>query len=215
METIKSKSCNICDEIKLVTFFHKNGPTYHPSCKPCRSIERKKLRYERPDEGTRKCACCEIEKDILEFHSDKSNQNGLQTYCKYCQIQKTKKYTSTLNGFIKKIYKDMYHNAEKRAKKLNIELTVEDIHELYEKQNGFCAISGLNLTHETYAYKDKEHIINRLNISIDRINSNLGYTKDNIQLVAAIVNRMKTDLPDPEFIKICSIITENNKNQTI
>ncbi len=210
METIKSKSCNICDEIKNVTFFHKNGPTYHPSCKLCRSIERKKIRVERPAEGTRKCACCEVEKNISEYHSDKSSSTGLQTYCKDCQTQKTKKYTSTLNGFIKKIYKDMYHNAEKRAKKLNIELTVEDINELYEKQNGLCAISGLKLTHETYAYKDKEHIINRLNISIDRINSNLGYTKDNIQLVAAIVNRMKTDLPDPEFIKICSIITENN-----
>jgi len=55
------------------------------------------------------------------------------------------------------------------------------------------------------------YIINRLNISIDRINSSLGYTKDNVQLLAAIVNHMKTDLPDSEFIKICSIITDNNK----
>lgn len=214
METIKSKSCNICDEIKLVTFFHKNGPTYHPSCKPCRSIERKKIRVERPIEGVRKCACCEVEKNISEYHSDKSSSTGLQTYCKDCQTQKTKKCTSTLNGFIKKIYKDMYHNSAKRSKELIIELTVEDIHELYNKQKGLCAISGLKMTHETYAFKDKEHIINRLNISIDRINSNLGYTKDNVQLVAAIVNRMKTDLPDGEFIKICSIITENNKNKT-
>lgn len=105
----------------------------------------------------------------------------------------------------------MYNNAKKRAKKLDIELKVEDIHELYIKQNGLCAISGLKLTHETYANKDKEYIINRLNISIDRIDSNLGYSKNNVQLVAAIVNRMKTDLPDSEFIKICSIIAENNK----
>ena len=209
------KVCKICKTDKDITNYHKNGTTYHPICKPCRSIERKKIRYERPSEGLRKCASCEIEKNISEFHSDKSSPTGLQTYCKDCQTQKTKKYTSTLSGFIKKIYKDMHHNAEKRAKKLDIELTVEDINDLYEKQNGFCAISGLKLTHETYAYKDKEHIINRLNISIDRIDSNLGYTKDNVQLVAAIVNRMKTDLPDSEFIKICSIITENNKNKTI
>ena len=213
MESIKTKSCKICNEVKDITNFHKNGTTYHPSCKPCRSIDRKKIRYERPAEGIRKCACCEIEKDISDFHSDKSSPTGLQTYCKNCQTQKTKKCTSTLNGFIKKIYKDMYHNAEKRAKELNIELTTEDIHELYNKQNGLCAISGLQMTHETYAFKDKEHIINRLNISIDRINSSLGYTKDNVQLVAAIVNRMKTDLPDSEFIKICSIITENNNKK--
>ena len=210
MEAIKTKSCKVCNEVKDITNFHKNGTTYHPSCKPCRSIERKKIRFERPVEGIRKCACCEIEKDISEYHSDKSSPTGLQTYCKDCQTQKTKKCTSTLNGFIKKIYKDMYHNAEKRAKELKIELTIEDIHELYNKQKGLCAISGLQMTHETYAFKDKEHIINRLNISIDRINSSLGYTKDNVQLLAAIVNRMKTDLPDSEFIKICSIITENN-----
>lgn len=210
----KSKICKICNIDKDVINFHKNGTTYHPACKPCRALERKKTRYERPTEGVRKCASCEIEKDISNFHADKSHPSGLQSCCKPCQTEKTKKYTSTLNGFIKKIYKDMHHNAEKRAKKLEIELTIEDIHELYTKQNGLCAISGLKLTHETYAYKDKEHIINRLNISIDRINSNLGYTKDNIQLVAAIVNRMKTDLPDNEFIKICSIISEYNNKKT-
>lgn len=211
MEAIKTKFCKSCNENKDVTNFHKNGKTYHPYCKLCRSIERKKNRFERPSEGIRKCAGCKVEKDISYFHSDKSNSTGLQTYCKDCQTQKTKKCTSTLNGFIKKIYKDMYHNSQKRAKELNIELTIEDIHNLYEKQNGFCAISGLKMSHETYSFRDKEHIINRLNISIDRIDSNLGYTKENVQLVAAIVNRMKTDLPDSEFIKICSIITENNK----
>lgn len=33
-----------------------------------------------------------------------------------------------------------------------------------------------------------------MNISIDRINSDLGYTKDNIQLIGAMINRMKSDL---------------------
>ena len=36
--------------------------------------------------------------------------------------------------------------------------------------------------------------------------------KDNIQLVGAIINRIKTDLPDNEFIKLCGIITEYNNN---
>jgi hypothetical protein len=212
MEQIQTKSCKICYEVKDVTNFHKNGTTYHPSCKPCRSIERKKIRVERPLEGVRKCACCEMEKNISAFHSDKSSPTGLQTYCKDCQTLKTKKCTSTLNGFIKKIYKDMHNNSKKRAKDLKIDITIEDIQELYNIQNGLCAISGLKMTHETYTYRDKEHIINRLNISIDRINSNLGYSKDNVQLVTAIVNRMKTDLPDSEFIKICSIIYNYNKS---
>ena len=142
MESIKTKSCKTCNEIKDITNFHKNGTTYHPSCKPCRSIERKKNRYERPSEGIRKCASCGVEKDISEFHSDSSHPSGLQSSCKPCQTQKTKKCTSTLNGFIKKIYKDMHHNAQRRVKELIIDISIEDIHELYNKQNGFCAISG-------------------------------------------------------------------------
>ena len=210
---IQTKSCKICNEIKDVINFHKNGTTYHPSCKPCRSIERKKIRFERPVEGVRKCACCEVEKHISEYHSDKSSSTGLQTYCKHCQTQKTKKCTSTLNGFIKKIYKDMYHNAAKRSKELIIELTVEDIHELYNKQKGLCAISGLQMTHETYAFKDKEHIINRLNISIDRINSSLGYTKDNIQWVHKRVNRIKTVLNNEELFFWSKLIYQKNQQE--
>ena len=214
MEDIKTKICKICKQCKESTFFHRNGKTLYPSCKECRSIERKKIKYDAPKEGIRECPCCKNSLDISNFHCDKSQPTGLQSYCKKCQTEKTKKYTSTLNGFIKKIYKDMYHNAEKRAKKLLIDITCDDIHEMYNKQNGKCALSGLQLSHETYAYRDNEHIINRMNISIDRINSNLGYTKDNVQLVGAIVNRMKTDLPDQEFINFCSIVAEFNKNKT-
>ena len=211
MEQIKTKSCKICNEIKDVTNFHKNGTTYHPSCKPCRSIERKKNRFERPVEGIRKCACCEIEKDISEYHSDKSSPTGLQTYCKDCQCEKSKKWASTLDGFIKRLHLDMRHNAKKRAKELNIEISNDDIKELYKKQKGLCALTGIPMTTDTYMTKGNQHIINKMNISIDRINSDLGYTKDNIQLVGAMINRMKSDLTNQEFINFCSIITKYNK----
>jgi hypothetical protein len=210
-KAIKTKICKICNLDKEVTNFHKNGTTYHPSCKPCRALERKNLRYERPTDGQRKCASCEIEKDISEFHSDKSSTTGLQSYCKDCQSEKSKKWASTLDGFVKRLHLDMRHNAKKRAKELNIEITCDDIKELYFKQNGLCALSGLTMTTDTYMTKGNQHIINKMNISIDRINSDLGYTKDNIQLVGAMINRMKSDLTNKEFIDFCSIISEYNK----
>lgn len=211
MEVIKTKSCKVCNEVKDITNFHKNGTTYHPSCKPCRSIERKKIRFERPVEGIRKCACCEIEKDISEYHSDKSSPTGLQTYCKDCQCEKSKKWASTLDGFVKRLHLDMRNNAKKRAKELKIEISTDDIKELYEKQKGLCALTGIPMTTDTYMTKGNQHIINKMNISIDRINSDLGYTKDNIQLVGAMINRMKSDLTNQEFISFCSIITNYNK----
>ena len=67
------------------------------------------------------------------------------------------------------------------------------------------------MTHITYKDDNNKEYINRMNISIDRIDSNLGYTKDNIQLVGAIINQIKTDMSNDEFINMCSIITNYNK----
>jgi len=43
----------------------------------------------------------------------------------------------------------------------------------------------------------------------DSIDSTKGYEKDNIQLVGAIINRMKSDLTDKEFIDICKTVIDN------
>jgi hypothetical protein len=104
----------------------------------------------------------------------------------------------------------MHHNSKKRAKELNIDISCDDIKELYIKQNGLCALTGIKMTTDTYMTKGNQHIINKMNISIDRINSDLGYTKENIQLVGAIINRMKSDLTNDEFINFCFIITKYN-----
>lgn len=50
-------------------------------------------------------------------------------------------------------------------------------------------------------------------VSIDRIDSTKGYTKDNTQLVCDIVNRMKLDLPMNEFVILCKIIYDE-QNRT-
>ena len=47
------------------------------------------------------------------------------------------------------------------------------------------------------------------NISVDRIDSSGGYTRDNIQLVCMAVNQMKSDLDDNTFYDICAAIVRN------
>lgn len=206
-----TKVCNMCKIDKKASDFHKNGDKLYPTCKICRSNKMKAIKYPKPTEGTKLCNSCNTVYDVSNFHGDTSQSSGLQSACIKCQREKTQKCTSTLDGFIKKIYNGIHHNCERRAKKLNIEITIEDIHELYKKQNGLCAISKLKMTHITYKDTNNKDYSNRMNISIDRIDSNLGYTKDNIQLVGAIINKMKTDVPDIDFINMCSIIANYNK----
>ncbi len=59
------------------------------------------------------------------------------------------------------------------------EITLEDLINKYEEQKGLCAISKVKLEH-------KQGVLN--SISIDRIENTLGYTKDNVHLVAKWIN---------------------------
>ncbi len=46
--------------------------------------------------------------------------------------------------------------------------------------------------------------------SIDRKDSRLGYTKSNIQIVSALVNKAKGEMTDDEFFEMCCEVVEHN-----
>jgi hypothetical protein len=47
--------------------------------------------------------------------------------------------------------------------------------------------------------------------SIDRIDSNKGYCKDNVQLCFEDMNKMKSDLSNRGIIRLCKLVTKKNK----
>jgi hypothetical protein len=51
------------------------------------------------------------------------------------------------------------------------------------------------------------------NISIDRIDSSLGYDPSNIQLVCVQANKMKAELNQKELVSWCSDIVEYDKKK--
>ena len=110
------------------------------------------------------------------------------------------KSISKYDQFIQKLFNDLKHNAKTRN--IKVEITVDDIKELYEKQNGICVYSDVKMTHLGYQNKETKdgHIYNKFNISVDRIDSKKHYSKDNIQLVCAQVNRVKYDMNHEEFL---------------
>jgi hypothetical protein len=80
--------------------------------------------------------------------------------------------------------------------------------EIYQKQNGKCVISNVEMTYVA----GKGRVFT--NISIDRINSNIGYEKGNIQLVCFAVNVMKQENTLEDLIYWCREImrTQDAKN---
>lgn len=205
-----TKYCKGCQVTKLRTEFHKNGKTVHPICKICRQSERKTKRYPRK-EGIKKCPTCNTFLDTKKyFNSDQRSPDGLQCYCKGCKELQRYRGFSTFNGFMANLLRDIRGNAKKRGIQVNIVL--EDLIDLYKNQDGMCIYTGIKMTHICKERDTTEHIINKWNISVDRINSDKPYQKDNLQLTCAVVNRLKSYHDEEFFLSLCLGIRWSNKN---
>ena len=84
-----------------------------------------------------------------------------------------------------------------------LDITIEQAWELYLKQEGKCAISGVAIKFSTFYKGDQT-------ASLDRIDSSKGYTVDNVQWVHKTINKIKGTLTDSELINWCKIIAKNN-----
>lgn len=106
-----------------------------------------------------------------------------------------------LEHFIEKMW-----SARSRASKKGLPFNLDEdtIKSIWFKQNGKCFYTKLPMN--SISGGD-------LGWSIDRIDSNNGYTSDNIVLSCWMVNRMKSNMTLGSFIEICKLITENfNQN---
>ena len=94
-----------------------------------------------------------------------------------------------------------------KAKRKNIPftITIQEVWDLFLKQNQKCAISGVDLQ---FAESKKTGEI--MTASLDRIDSSKGYILDNVQWVHKDVNKMKNTTSQSEFINWCKIIANYN-----
>jgi hypothetical protein len=95
-------------------------------------------------------------------------------------------------------------NAIKRG--IIFDLTKEFLWDLYEKQNGKCALTGLNIS---LADKSPEKDNLSCTASVDRIDSEKGYQEDNIQWVHQDLNFMKQRFKQDHFINMCKLVVEH------
>lgn len=208
---MSEKICNTCNEVKTLDSFHKSKSGVlgrHNTCKSCRSVKRKQLNVEAKVEGGKTCPGCNEYREYLMFSRDKSSGDGRQTYCKDCQHENMRRISGTFDGYIKRIFADLRHNAKKR--KIHVGITCQDIIELWNKQNGLCALTGEKMTHLAYTSRDQRSK-NLYNASVDRIDSQKGYTLDNIHLILSAVNTIKWDMSLEDFYKFCNLVSVKHK----
>ena len=87
-----------------------------------------------------------------------------------------------------------------RRKGQEFSITEEDIKELLTHQDNKCFYLGIPFDNNS----------DRYSLSIDRIDSSKGYTKENIRLASSIVNYMKAEYPEEEFWSTVKLLYENH-----
>lgn len=166
------------------------------------------------------CSRCGIVAGLEGFHKDKTKRHGRSYVCKPCASDIASEYYRKNHEKIKArtsawarrnnysyaqlgIYQRLKNcvTRSKLRKKWQNDLDDEFLHSIWEKQDGKCALTGRELTYEAN---------HPFTASIDRIDSSKGYLRDNVQLVGKVINIMKSDLPQDDFIEICKVIARKH-----
>lgn len=144
--------------------------------------------------------------------------NYTSKVCKICsQLENNHKKAFNGCATIGELTGSFYNATKQRAKYRNIEFNVskEFLWNLFLEQNKKCALSGIPLKLLTFnkwsdTGKSRHYDTSMINASLDRIDSDKGYTEDNVQWIHKVVNIMKNTLAENDFIYFCKKVSNNN-----
>jgi hypothetical protein len=142
-------------------------------------------------------------------------EQGRTKMCKPCSAKLTaSKYPPPVNRTGCKGLSGTHYTALKAgAKRRNLlfEVSPEFLWQLYLQQHKLCALSGSEII-LVPAIKDNNVDWNIVTASLDRIDSDKGYTKDNVQWVHKRVNFLKNDFTEEELLYWAKKIVEKQGN---
>lgn len=97
-----------------------------------------------------------------------------------------------------------------KIRKYEWSLTNNYLWELYQKQDGKCSLSGVDLSFSESGI-GKKGAKDVSTASLDRIDSTKGYTAGNVQWIHKDINKMKNNQPQESFLEWCKLINNYNK----
>lgn len=211
----KKELVNMSEEDKVIML--NNKKTYELRKKMEKEViknnkledKKRKLLYKEELKKIKKkkmCKLCGEENESMFYDNNMSK-------CKKC-VSIESKY-KTMSDVDKEIYKDnlkVWRNnniirvrvsgAKHRAVRKGIEFSItdEDIIEKLREQDDRCYISKVPLSFNENDW---------YGMSLDRVDSNKGYTKDNVIIVTKFVNTSKNTLSLEEYIKYTKEVCDN------
>lgn len=101
-----------------------------------------------------------------------------------------------------------YLRKKARSRNLIFLLTLNDLDNLYDKQNGQCFYTGAQLILPDRSLAFRSNYQNT-NVSVDRLDSTQPYILSNVVLCISQVNMCKQTLLPNEFINLCKQVAQN------
>jgi len=147
------------------------------------------------------CFKCKQTKDLSLFFKHRLTKDGFHSWCKECCKSGNKKSLAKKNSTIEGKASIFIRNAKNSAtkRKQDFSITLQDVVNAWNEQGRICAYSGREMTLEA----------GHLNtVSIERIDSKIGYTPENTILVCQAINRMKSDFEYNDFYDLCRDVTK-------
>ncbi len=149
----------------------------------------------------KRCPRCKKEKELSCFGIDKRAKSGLSCYCKICRVEMATNYNP--------IRRERRRNDEEYRKKDNLRrinywlkceygIDLEGYNDLFEKQNGVCAICGkppdidYGKTRVGRLCVDHDHHTGKLRgLLCHGCNVSLGFFKDDISILQKAIDYIK------------------------
>lgn len=152
------------------------------------------------------CRCrCGVERRFLTSNLF-GNGKRKATQCELCCIKEMELENRITDKVPNRFWRKFLSVAANRSK--IVSFTQKQAYNLYKKQNGKCALTGLDL----YFTKLTTRFNRYTNASIDRIDSSKPYDLDNIQWVHKKINMMKYTLSQEEFIQFCELVVVRTRD---
>lgn len=205
---MKPHLCKQCGDDNSENFYTSQKST----CKKCyiaRSIKRATPVHSTKSVKSHRCNRCGVDNPMMFYPSNKSKckkccsaygMNRVQSLSPLDMTRLKEKVAAWQDNNIL-VYR--WKSAMHRAKRKNREFTIteQDIKLIWEKQQGLCYYTKqpMKLSRDD----------NRYSVSLDRLDSSVGYIPGNVVLCCAAVNLMKNDLSVTEFTELVGLIHAN------
>lgn len=188
--------CIYCESTTAVRVCVKFNPNPALICSDCKIV------YEKSCQ--KMCTTCNKLKDWKAFGTEAKGLFSLKSKCKQCiSIHDYNRQSESTDSFFGRMLNSCKHNSKNKKRDLGeFTLTVEQLHSKWTKQNGKCAISGIQMMLGAHVH---------FKCSPERLSNDLSYTDGNVVLIIAELNVGQSNQFTRELLlDICKPDTEEH-----